>query len=355
MTVPLSEGLRHRFPNRESTWAGECPWTGNYCVGTESGEVLFYKDDGDGPMIERREILAEEAINGVAFHEDLIGVSTRSEVNLHRLLPGDRGFELVAAGPGGAHGISATPKGLFVAPMGPAGLFCINAGSVSPPIAWFEHAGDAALNYYALTNLSRSGSKDVFACAARTDGLLTIQIEQDGPPNPIARLTSANVDLIGVCSIRTPEWPFAVAALCLDRSLIFVRNVLSEEQPRTLRFDDFRGTPYTILSADGHLIVLTNREIVVLPNLASRYLNEEKLDSPIHYRKRPVHAVDAFITYGKDLMILTDEGVDLFEISMLLRGDCEQESARESPGPQNWDGVMAIPAPVTISWDHLVA
>jgi len=339
----------------EITWAGECPWTGNYCFGTENGKVLFYKDNGDGPCLHRSEILAEEAINGVAFYKDLIGVSTRSEVILHRSLPCEGGFELIAAGPGGAHGISATPNGLFVAPMGRAGLFCIEARPNSPPKEWFEHAGEATLNYYALSNLGRSGSKDVFACAARTDGLLTIQIDKDVPPNPTVGMTSPKVDLIDVCSIRSPEWPFAVAALCLDRSLIFVRNVLSAEQPQTLRFEEFRGTPYSILSADGHLFVLTSREIVVLPNLASRYLNEEKLDCPIHYRKRPVQAVDAFITYGKDLMILTDEGVNIFEIPKLVREGSEPISGKEASEPQNWDEGIDVPAQVPIIFSPLAA
>jgi hypothetical protein len=354
MSKPLVGGRVHRFPDDEITWVGECPWTGNYCFGTENGNVLFYKDNSGGPFTDRYE-MAEEAINGVAFYKNLIGVSTRGEVNIHRLLPGDGRFELIAAEPGGAHGISVTPDGLFVAPRGKAGLLRIQAGPNLPVRASFQDAKEATLNYYVLSSLGRSGNDDIFACAARTDGLLTITIDKNAPTSSIVGMNSPKVDFVDVCSIHSPEWPFAVAALCLDRSLIFVRNVLSEEKPRSLRFEGFRGTPYSILSADGHLIVLTSQEIMILPNLASRYLNGEKLDCPMHYRKSPVQAVDAFIAHGNDLMILTDDGVSIFEISKLAQGDYESKSVTESQDPQNWAGVIGIPTPVTTSWDHLVA
>jgi hypothetical protein len=354
MSVPLIGSRMHRFPDDGITWAGECPWTRNYCFGTENGELLFYKDDSGGPFTDRRKI-AREAINGVAFYQDLIGVSTRSEVNLHRLLPGEGRFQQIHEWEGGAHGISVTPDGLFVVPMGTAGLSRFQAGQNSPSRASFEDAKEASLNYYALTNLGRSGTEDIFACTARTDGLLTIKIDKDSLSSSIMGITSSKVDFLDVCSIRSPEWPFAIAALCLDRSLVFVRNVLSEEQPQSLRFYGFRGTPYSILSADGHLFVLTSRELVVIPDLASRFLNEGKLDGPIHYGKRPIDAVDAFIAFGRNLMIVTDEGVSVFEISTIVLESSEPKGVKESLELQNWDGVIDNPTAVATPWDHLVA
>ena len=355
MSVPLSEGQRDGFPDEGITWAGECPWTGNYCFGTESGEVLFCNDTGHGPFIALSEVLAEEAINGVAFWKDFIGVSTRSEVNLHRFHPGDGSFELIAAGKEGAFGISATPRGQFVAPMGTTGLFCINAKHTPQPQQWIEHASEATLNYYALSYLGSSGEEDIFACAARTDGLLTIQFHADETRNRIVRLTSPKVDLIDVCPLRSPAWPFAAAALSLDCSLIFIRNALSEGQPQTLRFKEFCGAPYSILSAEGHLIVLTSKEIVILPYLVSRYLNEEKLDSPIHYRHTPIQAVDAYIAYGKDLMVIVDEGVKMFEIDKLIQPTIEHAQVSKSTLSSSWDERDGVPQLISTPWEKLVA
>ena len=41
MIPPLVEGRSLRFPDQEITWAGECPWTGGFCFGTESGDLLI--------------------------------------------------------------------------------------------------------------------------------------------------------------------------------------------------------------------------------------------------------------------------------------------------------------------------
>ena len=127
MNLPLIAGHRHRFADDEITWAGDCPWTGSYCFSSENGKVLFYNDDGKVASLEFSEIVANEAINGVAFFQEFIGVSTRSEINFYRLGPG-RIFEPVGAGPGGAHGILATPGGQFVAPMGQDGAGRVQRG-----------------------------------------------------------------------------------------------------------------------------------------------------------------------------------------------------------------------------------
>ncbi len=355
MSTPLIEVQRHRFPDDEITWAGECPWTENYCFGTETGKLLICNDTGQGPFIVLSETLAEEAINGVAFWNDFIGVSTRSEVVIHRRCPRGGGFELIAAGEEGAYGISATPGGQFVAPMGTNGLFCINAKQSPLPQIWIEHPREATLDYYALSYLGSSDEKETFACAARTDGLLTIQFDPEETRNRIERLTSPDVDLIDVCPLRSSKWPFAVGALSLDGSLVFIRNALSQEQPQSVRFQEFRGTPYSILSAEGHLIVLTSKEIVILPNLVSRYLNEEKLDIPTRFRHKPVHAVDAFIAYGTKLLIVTDEELHIFEIPKLVQEGGEITTASVSSEPENWDDVTVVPAQFTAAWDYRVA
>ncbi len=102
--------LRSRLitiPDEEVTWAGESPWYGRYCLGTESGKLLLVEDSGAQVKVLFEEVLAEEAINGVAFWSDFIGVSTRSEVVVYHRDRSDK-LDLVCAGPGGAHGIVAT-------------------------------------------------------------------------------------------------------------------------------------------------------------------------------------------------------------------------------------------------------
>ena len=131
------------------------------------------------------------------------------------------------------------------------------------------------------------------------------------PAVEIVGLVSPNVDFIDVCSVQSPEWPYAVVGLSLDRSLIFVRDLFAEEAPQTLHLGELRGTPYSILNADGCLFVLTSKELVAFPDLLSWYLGGEPLDRPFRYRYTPIQAVDAYIAYGKHLMVVMDEEVQI--------------------------------------------
>jgi hypothetical protein len=354
MNESLVKGRLYQLEDHEITWAGDCPWTGSFCVGTESGEVLFYEDSGLGRSLALSEKIAEDAINGAAFFGDFMGISTRSEIILCRRSPGVK-FGIIVREQGGAHGILATPGGQFLAPMGTAGLFCIDVSEDQTPRAWIDHANGVQHNYYSLRYLSAFQGRAILVCAARNDGLLTIQFDKHTVDDKITGLTAPNIDVIDVCSLGSPQWPCAVAALCHDRTLIFVRNVLAFEPPQTLRFDGFQGTPYSILSAQGHVFVLTSREIIVLPHLGTRYLSGEQLDRPIQYRHKATAAVDAFIHDAKELMIITDDGIDFFDISKLVNGSPETAGVHEPPDVLMWDELFEAPSLVTTPWNGLVA
>src|SRR5260370_21165284 len=93
-----------KFPNEEITWAGEDPWTGGFCVGTESGKILFPSASQHSADVR----LAAEAVNGVAFWKESVGVSTRSQVHIYRSDHTRGGVQLVARIRAGAFGIVAT-------------------------------------------------------------------------------------------------------------------------------------------------------------------------------------------------------------------------------------------------------
>lgn len=354
MNESIVKGRLFQLDDHEITWAGDCPWTGSFCVGTESGELSFYEESGLGRSLVVSEKVAEDAINGAAFFGDFMGISTRSEINLCRRNPGSK-LDIIVREPRGAHGILATPGGQFLAPMGTAGLFCVDVSEDQSPRAWIDHANGTQHNYYSLRYLCSFRGRATLVCAARNDGLLTIQFDKRAVDDKIMGLTAPNIDFVDVCSLGSAQWPCAVAALCHDRTLIFVRNVVTFEQPKMLRFDGFRGTPYSILSAQGHVFVLTSREIIVLPHLGSLYLSGEQLDRPIQYRHKAVVAVDAFIHDAKELMIITDDGVDSFDISKLINGSGETAGVHAPPDVLIWDELFERPSPVTTHWNVLVA
>jgi hypothetical protein len=355
MISPLVEGRSLRFPDQEITWAGECPWTGGFCFGTESGELLICHVEGTGKFHVVPIKVAEEAVNGIAFWRDYVGVSTRSEVIVARRSPSNDHVTQVTKDQGGAHGIVATPGGRLFAPRGAAGLSRIELDRLPrDPFTGVTSDGpdQAAINFYKAIYLENPASQDLLACAARMSGLLKIQSDRDNPLD-IVGLVSPNVDFIDVCSLPFPEWPYAVVGLSLDRSLIFLRNLLADETPQTLRLGELRGTPYSILSADGHLFVLTSKELIAFPDLLPWYLSGESLDRPFRYRYTPIQAVDAYIAYGKHLVVVMDEEVRFFEIPRLVQpmGDGTHENGHGDLA--EWSEGEQLPNMVQPNWHSL--
>ena len=119
MCSRIVNGMGHLFPGQEISWAGHCPWTNEWCFGTESGALFLLPPSLDIPPegVAGREIFEDEAINGVAFSGDLLAISSRSEVivGVRRSAAGSDLGRLEPSYKGGAHGIVANVSGGFIA------------------------------------------------------------------------------------------------------------------------------------------------------------------------------------------------------------------------------------------------
>jgi hypothetical protein len=346
----LIQGGSLRFPDHGITWAGECPWTGGFCFGTENGELLICRNVGVDQLGVDPIKVSEEAVNGVAFWRDYVGVSTRSELIVGRRGPAEEDLRTIIRAAGGAHGILATPEGRFFAPMGVAGLLRIDLDQLPRGGVNIEVPNQTIINFYKLTSLGDASRQDLLACAARTSGLLTIQTAGDGEP-PIVGLVSPSIDFIDVCSVSSARWPQAIVGLSLDRSLIFVRDLLAEETPQTLRLGQLRGTPYSILSADDRLFVLTSKELVAFHDLVPWYRDGEARDRPFRYRYTPIQAVDAYIAYGKRLMVVMDEEVRFFDIPRLAEPVDEDIRGNGQGDVSGWSEGEQLPAIDQPTWN----
>jgi len=356
MSLPLGPYRSFNIPGEEITWAGECPWNDRYCFGTESGKVVFLVGSDAGQPELATESVSNEAVNDVAFWKNLVGITTRSEVQVYRGPLSEAGLSLVGGLPSGAHGIVATPRGRLLAPMGIEGLFCFDGARASQSQGWIDRPAQGVRNYYKVVYLGESDGNEILACATRTDGLARIELDATNTSRAVS-LTAPSVDLIDVCPLRSEEWPFAVAGLSLDRSLVFVRDILglSEENPRRLRFDGLRGTPYSLLYAVGHILLLTSAEIVIFPDLASRFLAGEALDHPVAAYHSPVQAVEAFIASESYLMVVTGEGVRVSEILPVgLTGDGRVSTGGNVKLP-DWTDTQEILRSLPTEWASLVA
>jgi hypothetical protein len=306
MSERVIEGFSHQFPGEEVSWAGRCPWTGELCFGTEDGHLFFLPAGGDVPpdSLPGLEVLADP-INGVAFAGDLVGISSRAEVVIGRRRS-DGGLDwhkpFVS---GGAHGIAPMSSGGFIAPLGIDGLLfmSLEKGKLDVKVGKIE--GESP-NFYRLTPLGCGEDGEVFACAARNSRLLAITVKDGLVKTPITGHQFAGIDLVDVCSLKSPSAPLAAAALNLDGSLLLTKNILENQEPLALSFDDLDGTAYSVLSAQGHIFVLTSVELVVFPNLAADFLVGKPMDRELDVSVMPMRAIEAFLV--DDEAVLTIEG-----------------------------------------------
>ncbi len=353
MKTPVGEYRPFSFPGGEITWAGENPWSKGFCFGTQSGKLLFLAEVGQGEseyeVIESE--VCDEAVNDVAFWKDIVGVTTRSEVRIYRRAPSMDKLDIMSSLSSGAHGITATPRGLFLAPMGTGGLYCFDSEQGSQGTGWIEESPKVIRNYYKIVYLGESEGMGVLACATRADGLARIQL--DGTKTRrVSSLTAPSLDVIDVASPHAAKSPFAVIGLSVDRSLIFVRDILEFDQqnPERFKVEELLGTPYSLMCACGHVFVLTSEEIVMLPNLGARFLDGQPLDAPLQGFHSPVQAVNAYVVGDKYLMIVMDDGVRISEISPMDSSGNTRHSSAGFLDSQFWSDAQTIPRLVSTQW-----
>jgi hypothetical protein len=353
MKAPVGEYRRFRFPGEEITWAGENPWSKGFCFGTESGKILFLAEVGQSEseyeVIESE--VCDEPVNDVAFWKDVVGVTTRSEVRIYRRAPSMGKLDIMSGLSSGAHGITATPRGLFLAPMGTGGLYCFDSKQGSQGTGWVEECPQVVRNYYKIVYLGESAGTEVFSCATRADGLARIQLDSTNTRR-VSSLTAPSLDLIDVATPQAAKRPFAVVGLSVDRSLIFVRNILEFDQqnPERLKLEELLGTPYSLMCARGHVFVLTSEEIVMLPHLGARFLDGQPLDAPLRAFHSPVQAVDAYVVGEKYLMIVMDEGVRVSEILPTNTAGNARVASGEFLDAQPWSDSQTTPRLVNTQW-----
>lgn len=329
-------------PEWETSWVGDCPWTRTRCYGSEDGRFIVESpgspdlDDGNavaGVLAQTVPFtIATDPINDVAFSGDLFAASSRNEVVLGRRIGPDisrlDGFSHPFIG--GAHGVLAGRPGVFLAPIADRGLLIlkvsdekVNARISSPP--------EAPFNFYRVVRLGDAESTNAFAAAGRRDGLLALELDDESNPRSAIHHRFGGHDIVDVCSLGDAAVPFAAACVSRDCVLFLSRNVLEENEPVAVRLGDLReNTAYTLLSAGGHLFLLTDENLVVIPRLASRFLDGERLGPELEAGVLRVDAADAYLLRDEVILLLEESSVSEFRIADLVgigAGDHSQSGA----------------------------
>lgn len=312
MSKPISSGQGFGVPPSPNqsdgfdiTWVGESHRDQILCLGSDDGRytlarvTLPFIEGGPIQAVESR-----ESINGVAFSKDRMAVSTRSEVVVM-----DLGREVKPAiYLGGAHGVVALARGRFVAPLGIGGLLLIQPWTATDQTGEFSTILPSdAINIYRVESLGTTlAGEDVLACAARDDGLLTIGLGSSGDVSRSNLLSIPDVDIVDVCSLRSPTLPFGVAALGRDRSIVLSRDVLTDRSPEHLSAVGREGTAYRILCSHGHLFLLTSEAMYVVPGFVSKFAEGSPIGGPGTILVKKFQAVDAYLAFDRIFIVLAD-------------------------------------------------
>jgi hypothetical protein len=330
----------YKIQGQSISWVGECPWTDTLCFGGEDGKLIISRGCPDNGKKANTNFfpLATDAINAVAFADNLFALSSRNEVVVgRRQAPKDGdGLDVFRHEfRGGAHGVVASQTGAFLAPIGDQGLLILKHDHGKADAQTASHR-DFPFNFYKLIRLGTGPQgEEVFASASRGDGLLAFCFSEEPVSVSGTRRGFQAYDIVDVCPLNDPHHPLAVACVSRSRAIFLIRNVLEDQTPFALTFGGIQGTPYTLLSAQGHLFLLTDRELVTLPNVASRFLRDEFLAGPLEIACVPVNVSEAFLRQDQAILLIEeDSSVAQLEIEDLIEATA---LAQRQAGPE-WNG-----------------
>jgi hypothetical protein len=333
-----------QFEDFEVSWAGEDPYRHGFCFGSTDGRIRCtetHSPNGFGPS---KATQFGDAINGIAFFDNFMAVSTRSEISLFSIPPPDNPTVLSTHYWGGAHDITVRPSGGFVASLGIRGLLTMNPRLEEGVSSKVNEASGKTLNYYRTLGLGRSSEGDIVSCAVRKDGLATALLTNSDKPGFVCSLTFPGLDVVDLCTFGSERMPLAVVGLGKDRSIHLSQDVLNDRRPVSLRFDGLEGKAYRVFVSQGHMLLLTSEWLYVLRGLAERFVAGQRIDLPTQIRGLKLRAIDAYTAFDKWLLIITPQRVISAEISALA---AESELATGKSGQE----IILRPDVPSYSWE----
>lgn len=333
MTKSVSSGSSFRYPGEEITWAGECPFTDGLCFGTESGGILVPLPDSDNAawMVED----LGDVVNGVAFGERIVAVSTPSSITFIRVdcdSPDTLG-EVIAAIPTGAFDVIAIGRDRFLAPLGMSGLMLAALGDDGRIRTETVGYGDYSTYFYLARLVAATPSDATVAVAGRQSGLIRLQMREQAESANVGVWTFNDIDVVDVCPFPWPEAPLAVAALGLNGELI-VCDDLTHGTPVAVRIPHIAGRAYSLRRVGAHLVILTKESIHIFEDFRSAgpLLSASKLQDR-DIRIRSFENPPSEIYVAKETLLITERGDAIYvdDIDTILGVNPVHDLATHTP------------------------
>ncbi len=309
------ESISVSLPGHELSWAGEGPRSNVLSLGTEDGSFFnFNIEDNDQNSTLKPTLIVNpgECINSIAFDRNRLAVSTRAEIAIHDLHQINESVHKFTIIDRGSHEIVKMPLGNFIAPIGADGLLYLEPRE-DEVVSWTVRSKEDRFYNYKASVLKDTRRGECIACALRRDGLSIVA--RNGDSWSGSRWTFSSNDIVDVCSIASQEFPFGIAAVGIDNSLHFVRDVFTDRQPQTFRFDELTGKAYRLLGSHGHIFLLTSRCLYLFFDLARHFLNGSAAEAPTTFGELPCQAVDANMAFDRKLLVLLPNGLSIYDVA----------------------------------------
>jgi hypothetical protein len=301
----------------EVCWAGPHPFEQGFCFGSLDGRILFTDEEGVQLIPLEDGSVSKEAINGIARVEIWVAVSTRQEVNFKRLLGTEGSPRSRLMIPYGAHDITTTASGYFIAPLGRTGMMALRP-PFTPETRVTIYSFAEGLYTYRVIGLRSFAGTEVLACACRLGGIAVGEFSGAQQKLPMTAATFKGLDVVDICPLDPGADSLAAAALGRDGTLILSRDVLQDKKPLTMKFSSVKGIAYRALSCRGDIYLLTSKGLYVLGELASRFL-DKKLVNGITTPVLPLsmEAVDMNLAANRWLLVVMANEVRKFDVELI--------------------------------------
>jgi hypothetical protein len=308
-----------RLKDFEISWAGPDLYTNGFCFASTSGEIVC--TDPEGTLLQERPdklITSGEAINGVAFVDRWMAITTRKEVRVFTFPRRDGEKVRCAEMPIGAHGVVASPSGHFLAPLGRSGiLFC--KPKDGPEQTMTVSSGPQEIYIYRLIALGTASGGEVIACAARKSGVAAMKFKGEGHDHMLSAFSSDGLDVVDVCSLGVEPSNNGIAAVGKDGTILLFQDVMTDRNPVAVRYPSLQGIPYRLLCTKGYLFLLTSMGLYVIAGLIDRSLIGIGHDAVTPVLFVPMEAVDAYLAGERWVLIVMPDGVLRFDVEFLER------------------------------------
>jgi len=173
---------------------------------------------------------------------------------------------------------------------------------------------------------------DVLVSAVRSGGIVAGELSVDARSLRASTIAPDGIDVVDICGLSNS---LATAALGRNGTLMLFQDILSDTEPRSLKFSSIEGVAYRLMCARGHIFVLTSKGFYVLANLAKKFLEGQIHDrNAMQIVSMKMSAVDANVFKNEFVYIVNDESsvyrIDLSEVENDISNIDQKEEAQVS-------------------------